>query len=81
VQLKSEDEMADLVHSSLKHLDQLEAAFIRDYFLGEPKVTLAAFANQWHLSATELAELRRTLTHHFRELMARKGIYSIGDIL
>jgi hypothetical protein len=81
VQVNTESEMADLIRFSLRHLDELETAFIQDYYLREPRVTLADFAEQWCLSATDLTELRCRVMQQLRDTLATKRIRAFGDII
>jgi DNA-directed RNA polymerase sigma subunit (sigma70/sigma32) len=81
MQVKAVDEMATVIASCLEELDEIERAFIRQYFLNDQKTTLPQFARRWGLSAKKLTELRSRVAVRLREVLAERTIYSIGDIL
>ena len=81
MQMTGEDEMAGLIRSCLPALDQIEAAFIQECCLREPKVTLAVFSGQWDLSTKALNEVRKRVLVRLKDLIAKKGITSIADIM
>ena len=81
MQVTAEEEIADLLGSCLPELDQVEAAFIEECCLREPKMPLAVFSRQWHLSTKAVKELRTRALLTLRDVMAQKGITSIADIM
>jgi hypothetical protein len=81
VQVTDEDEMAGLIRSCLPALETIEAAFVRDCWLREPKVTLKNFSRTWSLSAKALSEVRKRVLVRLKDLMTKKGITSIADIV
>jgi len=81
MQVRPEDELADVIRCCLPQLDVIESAFIEQHYLRVPKTTLAAFAAHWQLSAKALAEVRGRALGRLRELLGTKNISSIGDIL
>ena len=80
MQVTAEEEIADLLGSCLPELDQIEAAFIEECCLREPKVTLKKFSRQWRLSAKALTELRSRVLVRMRRLLATRGVKSVADI-
>jgi hypothetical protein len=81
MQITAVDEMTTVIVSCLAELDEIEGAFIQEYFLNDQKTTLPQFARGWGLSAKQLNELRGRVAVRLRELMATKNIRSIRDII
>jgi hypothetical protein len=81
MQVTAEEEMAELVRSCLPELNGVEAVFVRDCWLREPTMPLAAFAKQRRLSAKALSEVRERALVQLKGVMARKGINSLADIV
>jgi hypothetical protein len=81
VQVTAEDELADLFCACLPELDEIEAAFIEDCCLREPKMQLRDFSKRWGLSAKALSELRERAMLRLKDLMAKRAISSIADII
>jgi hypothetical protein len=81
MQLTAEEEMTDLICACLPELDEVEAAFVRDCWLREPKIGLSRFAKVWRLTAKDLNEIRTRTLERLRALLAEKGIKSIQEIL
>jgi hypothetical protein len=75
------DEMAGLLDRCLPELDEIEAAFVKSQYLDEPRVSLPEFARHWHLSKKAMDELRSRVAVRMKELLAKKNIHSVGDIL
>jgi hypothetical protein len=80
MQVTTEEQMAELFGSCLPELDQIEAAFIEDCCLREPRVPLAEFSKQWHLSGKALTELRSRALDRMKRLLATRGVKSVADI-
>jgi hypothetical protein len=81
MEVKAEEEMTSLVARCLPELDEIEAAYIRGQYLDEPKVSLPEFAQRWRLSKKAMDELRSRVAVRMQELLAKKQIRSIGDIV
>jgi hypothetical protein len=81
MQVSAEENMAIVIASCLKQLDETETAFVREYYLSDQKTTLTQFAKRWRLSTKALSELRSRVGVRFKELLAAKNIFSIGDLL
>jgi hypothetical protein len=81
MEVKAEDEMAGLVDSCLLELDEIEAAFINGQYFDQPRVSLPEFAQRWSLSKKAMDELRSRVAGRMKELLTRKGITSITDIV
>lgn len=81
MQVNREAEMADVLQSCLPALDDMEASFVQDCWLREPQVALKTFAEQWHLSPKDLAELRSRVLVRLQELLAARGITSVADMV
>ena len=62
-------------------LDGVEAVFVRDCWLREPEMPLRQFAKEWELSAKALTEVRERVLVRLGELMAKKDIDSLADIV
>ena len=73
--------MTGLIQRCLPSLDEIEAAYIRDCWLRQPKVWLPNFAKAWNLSAKGLTELRSRVMFRLAELLASKDIRSVVDVL
>ena len=80
MQVTVEDELADLFCACLPELDEIEAAFVRDCWLREPKVPLSEFSKQWHLSGKALTELRSRVLVRMKKVLATRGVKSVADI-
>lgn len=81
MEVKAEEEMAGLIASCLPDLDEIEAAFIRGQYLDDPKIALPEFAQRWRLSKKAMDELRSRVAVRMQELLAKRQIHSVGDIL
>ena len=81
MQVTAEEEMTDLVRCCLPALDEIEAAFVRDCWLREPKVPLRQFSTEWGVSAKAFTELRSRVLRRLRELLASKKVQSVVDIV
>ena len=81
MQVIAEDEIEALVRSCLPALDEIEAAFIEECWLREPKVPLTDFSQRWDLSGKALTELRSRVLVRMKDVMAKKGITSIANIM
>jgi hypothetical protein len=77
----AEEQMTELIHSCLSSLGEIEAAFIRDCWLEEPRVSLGEFSKERHMSGKELTELRARVLLRLRNLLAEKNIHSVVDIV
>jgi hypothetical protein len=73
--------METLIDLCLKELDEIEGAFVKEYFLTQPKTTLLAFGEEWQLSPREVEALRGKAVTHLKDLLAKKQIHSLEDIL
>ena len=80
MQVTAEYELADLFCACLPELDEIEAAFVRDCWLCEPKVPLKEFSSQWHLSGKAMTELRSRVLVQMKRLLATRGVESVSDI-
>ena len=80
MQVTAEDEIEALVRSCLPALDQIEAAFIEECWLREPKVPLTEFSQRWQLSGKALTELRSRVLVRMKRLLATRGVKSVADI-
>jgi len=74
-------EMEDVVRSCLPELDEIEAEFVQECWLREPKVPLKKFSEKWHISAKEMADLKGRVLVRLRELLAKQGIESMADLV
>jgi hypothetical protein len=81
MQVNADETMAELVDLCVSELDEIEAAFIKGQYFEQPRVSLPQFAERWHLSKKEMDELRSRIAGRMTELLARKGITSITDIV
>ena len=80
MQATLEVEIAELIRSCLPALETIEATFVRDCWLREPKVPLSEFSNQWHLSGKALTELRSRVLVLMKRSLATRGVKSMADI-
>lgn len=81
MEVKAEEEMAGLIARCLPELEEVEAAYIRGQYLDEPNVSLPEFALRWRLSKKAMGELGSRVAVRLQELLAKKQIRSIGDIV
>ena len=81
MQVTADDEIAELVRSCLPELDGVEAAFVRECCLREPTVPITNFSKQWGLPAKALTEVRERALGRLKDLMAKRGITSVADIM
>jgi len=69
------------LRDALSQLDALEAAYIKQCCLEEPRQTLKAFAQEHALAPKEMADLRVRAMEHLRGSLAEKNIHRLTDIL
>ena len=81
MQLTADEEMTDLIRACLPSLDEIEAAFVQDCWLGEPRVPLKELSEKWHLSAKALTELRSRVMLQMKELLSKQRIQSMADLV
>jgi DNA-directed RNA polymerase sigma subunit (sigma70/sigma32) len=81
MQVTAEEEIADLLGACLPELDEVEAAFIQERCIREPKVTLKNFSRTWGLSAKAISEVQKRALLRLKDLIAEKGINSLADIV
>ncbi len=81
MELKCEEEMVGLIAGCLPELSEIEAAYLQQRYLDEPKSSLSEFAQRWQLTKKTMDELRGRVAVRLRELLARKQIYSMKDII
>lgn len=81
MELKCEEEMIDLIAGCLPELSEIEAAYLKQRYLDEPKSTLGEFAQRWRLTKKAMDELRGRVAIRMKELLAQKQIYSMKDII
>jgi hypothetical protein len=81
MQVTAEEELSDLLDACLPELDQIEAAFIEDCCLREPNMLLRDFSKTWGLSAKALNDVRKRALVRLKDVMAKKRITSISDIV
>jgi hypothetical protein len=80
MQVNPEEELAVIIEACLGELGCLEAAFIRECYLADPKPTFKDFAMQRGLSPKQLSELRTQVMSRLKEGLAAKNIQKIGDV-
>jgi hypothetical protein len=80
MQVVAADEMADVIRCALTGLDPIEATFVGQYYLRDPRVMLPAFDAQWELSAKAMSDLRSRVLARMKELLVAQNITSVGDI-
>jgi hypothetical protein len=76
-----EEEIVALLRECVQDLIALEAAYIGDCHLSDPRKPLKAFAAEHGLRPTEMADLRVRAVEHLREKLAAKSIYGLTDIM
>ena len=81
MQVNADETMAELVDLCVSELDEIEAAFINGQYFDQPRVSLPEFAQRWSLSKKAMDELRSRVAGRMKELLTRKGITSITDIV
>ena len=81
MQVTAEAEMADLVQSCLPDLDEIEAASIQDCCLRELQLPLRQFSKRWGLSGKALKEVPKRAPIRLKDVMAKKDISSLADIM
>ena len=70
-----------VIEACLSELDEMEAAFLRDCYLHEPKIPLPTFAKQWQLSQKAFRQLRGRAVSRLKESLAARNIHSLGDLV
>jgi hypothetical protein len=75
------DDVAILLWNCVRQLSELEASFIEECHLAEPRKTLKAFAAEHGLKLSEMADLRDRAMRRLREECAAKNVHSLADIL
>jgi hypothetical protein len=75
------EEIASLLRECLQELTAVEAAFIGDCHLSEPRKSLKAFAEEHGLRQKEMVDLRVRAMSRLREELASKKVYDLADIL
>lgn len=75
------EEMSCLLYECLKQLSAVEAAFISDCHLAEPRKSLKAFAAEHGLNQREMADLRLRAMERLREELAAWNVHGVADIL
>jgi hypothetical protein len=81
VQITPESEMTVMIDECLSELEEIEAAFLRECHLREPRTAFLVFADRWRLLQRELTELRSRASSRLRERLEARQIHSLGDIL
>ena len=81
MEVTTEDEMTVMIDQCLGELEEIEAAFLREYHLQEPRTPFLVFAERLQLSQKELAELRSRAGSRLKERLAAKNVHSLGDLL
>jgi len=81
MQTTTAEEMSCLLQECLKELTVVEAAFIGDCHLSEPRKSLKAFADEHGLRQREMADLRVRAMGRLREELAARKVYDLADIL
>jgi hypothetical protein len=81
MQTTTAEEMSCLLRECVQQLSAVEAAFIGDCHLSEPRKSLKVFAEEHDLGPREMAELRVRAIRRLREELAAKKVYNLADIL
>ncbi len=76
-----EEEIGIVLRECVQQLSAVEAAFVQECHLSEPRKTLKAFAAEHHLRPTEMADLRVRAMEHLRSKLAARNIHRLTDIL
>ncbi|HEY3443587.1 MAG TPA: hypothetical protein VGK29_22710 [Paludibaculum sp.] len=75
------EEMSCLLRDCVEQLSAVEAAFVEECHLSDPRKPLGVFKEEHGLSQREMAELRVRAVEHVREKLAAKNIHRLTDIL
>ena len=75
------DDVTVLLRECVQKLSALEAAYIGDCYLSEPRKSLKAFAEEHGLRQREMAELRVRAITRLRDELAARQVYDLADIL
>ena len=81
MQTTTAEEMSCLLRECVQQLSAIEAAFIGDCHLSEPRKSLKAFAEEHGLKPMEMADLRVRAIGRLREELAARKVYELADIL
>ncbi|MCZ2153112.1 MAG: hypothetical protein LC114_04300 [Bryobacterales bacterium] len=79
-QLNLEASAESLTAECLKDLNEMEADYIRQCILAEPRMTHRTFSERWGLAGADVREVRRTAMVSMKRALAQKGIVRIGDL-
>ena len=75
------DDVTVLLRDCMEELSAVEAAFIGDCHLSEPRKSLKAFAEEHGLKPIDMADLRVRAIRRLREELAARKVYDLADIL
>jgi hypothetical protein len=75
------EEMSCLLRDAIMHLTPLEAAYIEECHLSEPRISLKAFSEAHGLRQKEMTDLRVRAIRRLQEELATKNVYGLADIL
>ena len=75
------DDVTVLLRDCIEELSAVEAAFIGDCHLSEPRKSLKAFAEEHGLKPIDMADLRVRAIRRLREELAARKVYDLADIL
>jgi DNA-directed RNA polymerase sigma subunit (sigma70/sigma32) len=81
VTISFEETAESLITSCLTTLTELEADYVRKYYLQQPKMTLTEFRNAAGLSAKSFNGLRQSAISKLKNSLAEKNVHSMTDIL
>ena len=81
MELTIEKQIAILIADCMAGLSEVEAAFLKQHYLDEPRLSLAEFASERRLSKKAMDDLRCRVAGRAKKLLAQQNIYSIKDIL
>jgi len=81
MELTCDKQIETLIAGCMAELSEVEAAFVKQHYLGELKLSLAEFASQWRLSKKAMDDLRCRVAGRTKELLAEQQIYPMKDIV
>jgi hypothetical protein len=80
MEVTATDDMTAVLRECLTAMDGIEAHFIEECYLADPKTALKTFAAQNGLSPKQVSELRTRAMSSLKERLAAKNIQKIGDV-
>jgi hypothetical protein len=80
-QIRTDEAVERVMSECLNSLTPIEADFIRECLLSEPRKTHAEFSVNWGLPPKAISGVKAHTLAKLKNVLAAKGIFSMGDLL